>query len=210
MASTSETRRPHEAAREPEASVRRAGQAAEEGAAEARAVGASGIAAAARTTDAAVGIARRLTEQGREAMGMGLRAAAEANVPLTDAGYVEGRRLLDDTTRIANLYREASEDTAADVQALVASAAQLGRGLQRMQDAYLDVLQRALGRAKRQPHDLLRCRSAVEFAEVQRDLYVDGVTTALEMNAALLHLACQVAQDAAAPLEGRRAAHSRA
>jgi hypothetical protein len=42
-----------------------------------------------------------------------------------------------------------------------------------------------------------------EFAEVQRDLFTDGVAFMVDASTALLRLAGEVVQSAAEPLEGR-------
>jgi len=44
----------------------------------------------------------------------------------------------------------------------------------------------------------------VQFAEVQRDLYVDLVSTTLTASTTLLQLTGQIAQDAVRPLQERR------
>jgi prophage DNA circulation protein len=170
----------------------------------------AGRAAIERGTDAAANAARgsstaavQFASQERNAAETGVRQMAEATSPAADASFNEGRRLIEASVRITDLYREASDDTAEDVQALTTSYAQLGQGLLRMQHAYFDVLHQALNRARRQPQDLLRCRSFADFAEVQRDLYKDGVAFMLESSTTLMRLAGEVVQVAARPLETR-------
>jgi hypothetical protein len=68
------------------------------------------------------------------------------------------------------------------------------------------LLDRAVDRATHKPQDLLRCKTLEEFAEVQRDLYLDAVNHALESSTTLLtllQLAAQTAQQAMRPLHGR-------
>lgn len=157
----------------------------------------------ARTTDLAVNTTERAAEQGREAVWQGVRAAAGMQARLADVGYGRGHRLIGSSARMIELYREASENTAETVQALVKSYVHLGRGMQEMQRAYLDLLDRAVERSTRKPQDLLRCRSLEEFAGVQRDIYVDAVNHAVEATSTLLDLASRAAQDALEPLQNK-------
>lgn len=122
---------------------------------------------------------------------------------LTEAGYGEGRWWLETSLRVADLCREARAATAADVQALTATYSHLGVGFTRIHNAFLDLVQKSLDRAKRQPEDLLRCRSVAEVAEIQRDLYQSGVEFMLEMSTTVVHLGQDTARDAARPLEAR-------
>jgi hypothetical protein len=124
-------------------------------------------------------------------------------------GFDKGRRLLETSVHLTEVYREATSGTTGDVQALTLTYSQLGQGWLRMQHAYLDVVQKSLSHAKRQPRDLLRCKSVTELAEVQRDLYMDGVAFMLESSTALLRLAGEIVQGAAEPLEARGQQHAR-
>ena len=84
-----------------------------------------------------------------------------------------------------------------------AASMSLGRGMQQMQHACLELLDRAVDRATHKPQDLLRCKTLEEFAEVQRDLYLDAVNHALESSTTLLRIAAQTAQQAMSPLHAR-------
>ena len=156
-----------------------------------------------RTTDLAVNTTERAAEQSREVVWQSVRAAAGMQARLADVGYGRGHRLIGSSARMIELYREASENTAETVQALVTSYAHLGRGVQEMQRAYLDLLDRAVERSTRKPQDLLRCRSLEEFASVQRDIYVDAVNHTVEATATLLDLASRAAQNALEPLQNK-------
>jgi Phasin protein len=101
------------------------------------------------------------------------------------------------------VYREAAERAAGDVHALFDSCTSLGRGLQHWQHAYFDYLQQWLESVARKRKDLVQTNSPVQFAEVQRDLYVDLVNHTLKASTALLQLAGQIAQDAVRPLHDR-------
>ncbi|MDQ2804810.1 MAG: hypothetical protein M3Y41_19840 [Pseudomonadota bacterium] len=131
----------------------------------------------ARTTDAAVDITQRVAEQGNEVIRLGMRAAAGVNTRFADANYGRGHQVVESTARAMNIYREAGESTAENVRALVSSWTHLGRGVQQMQHAYLELLDRTMQNANRRPQDLLRAKSTEEFASVQRDLYLEWSTT---------------------------------
>jgi hypothetical protein len=80
------------------------------------------------------------------------------------------------------------------VQALFDSWTSLGRGLQRWHQAYFDHLQQGLQSIVRKREALVRSNSPVAFAEVQRDLYIELVSTTLRASTTLLQLTGQIAQ----------------
>jgi hypothetical protein len=132
-----------------------------------------------------------------------VRAAAGLNGRMADAGYGRSHRVLGAAARALDIYREAGDSTAENVQALFSAYVTLGRGAQQMQHACFDLLDRAVVHATHKPQDLLRCKTLEEFAEVQRDLYLDAVNHALESSTTLLQLASQMTQQAMRPLQAR-------
>jgi Phasin protein len=124
-------------------------------------------------------------------------------VPLADAGLEQGRRVIEATAQVTDVYRDAAERSADDVQALVSSFQTFGRGLQQWQHAYLDLLNQSAERMARKRSELMNARSPVQVAEVQRDLYLDAVNGLFTANTRLLQLGVQIAQDAMRPLQGR-------
>jgi hypothetical protein len=161
-----------------------------------------------RTADAAGETAQRVTDQGREATAAGLRAFASAQGPLVDAGLEQSRRALEITSQVTDVYRQAAERGASDVHALFDSWMSLGRGLQRWQQAYADVIRQSLESVADKRQNMLQSDSPVHFAEVQRDLYVDLVRNTVQASARLLELAGQIVHDSVRPLQER--AHARA
>jgi hypothetical protein len=159
--------------------------------------------AAVRTAGVASEMGQRAAEQGRDVMLLGLRSAAGMNGRFADVSYGRSHHLLGATARALDIYREAGEHTAENVQALITSSISLGRGIQQMQHAYVDLWGRAMERAKRKPQDVLHAKTLEELAEVQRDLYLDAVNYALEASTTLLQLTARVTQDAMRPLQGR-------
>ena len=146
---------------------------------------------------------RRTAREARDATVLGIRALADAQAPLADAGYEEGRRLLESTARVTDVYREAADRTSGDIHALISSYTRLGRGVQEMQHAYFDLLRQGLDRLQRKPQDIWRARSMVEIAEVQRDLFTNGLETGVSMTSTLLQLSAKIVQEAMQPLQQR-------
>ncbi len=170
---------------------------------EARDIGVSVADTVARTADAAVDITQRVADQGREVIWLGVRAAAGVNGRLADVGYGRSHRVIGQTVRALEIYRTAAESTAEHVQALFTSWTALGRGMQELQHAWLEMLDHATDRGARKPQDILRCKSVDEVAEIQRDLWVDGVKHATEAGVTLLQIASRVTNEAMRPLQSR-------
>ena len=207
----SETKMAPQQAREGIEQVREAGKAAVGRAAdgfnrtadEARAIGSSVADTMARGAEAAVDLSQRAAEQGRDFVQLGMCTAGSINSRLADTGYDGSHHVLEATARAFDIYHRAAESSAEKLQTLFTSWATFGRGVQQMQVAYLQLLDRTLKGASRKPQDLLRAKSVEEFAEIQRDLYIDTVNYALEASSTLLQLAGRVAQDAVPALQTR-------
>lgn len=164
---------------------------------EARAIS-SGVAdTMARGAETAADMSQRVAEQGRNVMWLSMRTAAGVNSRFADANYDRGHRALDTAARALDIYRDAAETSAEKVHSLFTSWTQLGRGVQQMQVAYLQLLDRTFRNASRKPQDLMRAKSVEEFAQIQHDLYVDAVNYAFEASSTLMQMAGRVAQDAA-------------
>ena len=157
-----------------------------------------------KTTDAAVEIGQRVAEQGQEVMMLGVRAAAGMNGRLAEAGYGRGHRMLGAAARALQVWQEASNTTAENVQALFSTYLTVGHGLQQMQHAYLEIAGSCRGPGDSQAAGPAAGKTLEEFAEVQRDLYLDAVNHALESSTTLLQIAAQTAQQAMRPLAGPR------
>jgi hypothetical protein len=161
-----------------------------------------------RTADAAVDITQRVADQGRDVMWLGMRAAAGMNGRLADVGYGSSHRLLQQAARMMEIYSDASEATAANLQRMFASYLAIGRGMQQMQRAWFGLFDRAVNDSVHRPQELLRSKSLVEAATTQRDLYIEAVERTVEANVTLLQIAERVARDAIGPLQGRERAAS--
>lgn len=157
----------------------------------------------AETANAAASLSSKAAEQSREVLLMGVRTAAGVGSRVADISYGRGHHLLASAAHAMDIYRDASERSAERVQALFSSYMTFGRGLQHMQHAWLEMVDHTIENAAHKPQDLLRCKNAVELAEVQRDLYIDTINYAFESTSRLLEIASRTAQDAVRPLQSR-------
>jgi len=211
MAVTPEARRPADASErnqnesgpenKPRAILDSAGQTIRE-------VGAKTTESITRTPELLTETAKRVSEQSREAAASGFRAIIGVQVPLADAGFEQGRRIIDVTAQVTDVYRDAAERSSDDVQALVSSLQTFGHGVQRWQHAFLDLLNQSAERISRKRGELMSARSPVQVAEVQRDLYLDAVKGLFAANTTLLQLGVQIAQDTMRPLQDRAHGHA--
>jgi phage major head subunit gpT-like protein len=156
-----------------------------------------------RQVDAATEVSQQVADQGRDVLLMGMRAAAGVNGRIVDIGYGRGHRVLTATAQAMDIYRDAAERSAEQMQALFGCYLTLGRGLWQMQHAMVERLDQTVDHAGPKPQDLLRCKSLVELAEVQRDLYLNAVSLAFETSSDMLRLAGRSAQEAIQPLQRR-------
>lgn len=182
-------------------SIGETSQLAQNAAEKARQAGQSMTEAVAQSAQAATTVSTKAVEQGREVMMMGLHTAAGVGGQVADSGFGRGRHLLTSAVHVMDIYRDASERSAMRMQALMSSAMTLGRGLQQMQHAWLEMLDQAVEHAAHRPQDLLRCKTMVEVAEVQRDLYMDTVNHVFRSSSRMLEMAGRTAQDAVRPLQ---------
>jgi hypothetical protein len=157
----------------------------------------------AETTDAATALSARVAEQSREVMLMAARTAAGVGSRVAEISFGRSHNLLNSTVQALDVYRDASERSAERVHALFSSYMTLGRGLQQMQHAWLEIVDHSLENAAHKPQDLLRAKSLVELAEVQRDLYLSTINHAVESGSRLLEMAGRTAQEAVRPLQTR-------
>jgi Phasin protein len=169
------------------------------------------VEAATRTTGAAAEVIRDLTrrvaDQSQEAVRLGMHAVAGAQAPLVDAGYDHGRRMMETTARISDICHGATQRAADDMQALTGSFYNLALGAQKFQQVYFDLVTRSMDSAFRKRQELFRAKSAVESAEIQRDLYLATTDSMFTGCKTLLEATAQIAHDAIQPLQTRGWVH---
>jgi len=175
-------------------------QAAQNGADRAKEAGQSMTETLAETAQAAATMSSKAAEQGRDVMMIGVRTAAGVGSRVADIGFGRSHHMMSSAAQAMDIYRDASERSAERVQALFSSAMLVGRGLQSMQHAWLEMIDHTMEHGAHKPQDLLRCKNVVELAEVQRDLYLDAINHAFETTGRLLDMAGRTAQDAVRPL----------
>ena len=147
--------------------------------------------------------ARNALEQGQRLMEAGWQNLAQAQAPLAEAGFEQTRRTAETAARVSDIYREATERTSEDIQALLRCGGILGRGLHRWQHACMDLTQQATGRVADKRGRLFHASSPTELAEVQRDFFIDAVNHIFTTSTTLFQLGVQIAQDAMRPLQER-------
>jgi hypothetical protein len=164
----------------------------------------------ARTADSAADITRRVADQGREVIWLGMRAAAGMNGRLADVGIGGSHRVLEQASRVVEIYSQASAATADNLRLMFNAYLSLTHGLQQTQHTWLSLLDATINDAAHKPQDMLRCTSMVDFANAQRELYVNAVERAVEASATLLQLGERVAREAVAPLREKARTNARA
>jgi Phasin protein len=182
-------------------SIVEAGQGAQNSANSTKEADQSVIETMGETAAAAASISAKAAEQSREVLMIGMRTVTGVGSRVADISLGRGHHLMSSTAHAMDVYRDASERSAEQVQALLSSVMSLGRGLQRMQHAWLEMADHAMEKAAHKPQDLLHCKNIVELAEVQRDLYLGAVNHAFESTSRLLDLAGRTAQEAMRPLQ---------
>lgn len=155
------------------------------------------VAEAANTVTA---ISSEVVERSYEAVMTGVRTAADVGSRVADISFGRGHHLLSSTTHMMDIYHSASKQSAGRVQALFSSWMAMGRGFQQMQHAWLGILDHTVKNAAHKPQDILRCKTMVEVAEVQRDLYNSAINYTVELSSRLFEVVNLTAQDAARPL----------
>ncbi len=148
-------------------------------------------------------LTRRVIEQSRAAMQLGLSTFAHAQAPMAESSYSQSRKAIEAAAKISDCYREAAEQTTNDVQVLNACALQLFRGGQQMQHAWFDAMQRSLDQMGHKPQMLFNARSPLEAAQLQRDIYGDFVSSFVRSATTMLQLMAETSQEALRPLQQR-------
>jgi len=162
------------------------------------------VEATAHAAGVATDLSGKVAEQSREVVMLGVRTAdgvRERVADIADQNFGRGQHMLTSAAQAMDVYRDAAERSSSRLQALFTSCLTLTRGMQQMQQAWLEMVDQSLEAATHKPQDLLRCKNIVELAEVQRDLYLDAVHHTLHTSGRLLDMAGRTAQEAVRPLQ---------
>jgi Phasin protein len=146
----------------------------------------------------------KVVEEAREATTARARRVANVSGDVANIASDRGHNLLTSATHTMDIYRDASERSADGIQALFSSWMAMGRGLQQIQHACLEIFDQSMEHVAHKPRDLLHCKTIGEVAEMQRDLYVDSVSQAITSSGRLLEMMNNTARDAMRPLQNRR------
>ncbi|MBV8914966.1 MAG: hypothetical protein JOZ05_18245 [Acetobacteraceae bacterium] len=146
-------------------------------------------------------VTRRVIEQSRANVQMGMGAAATAQAPIAEESYTQTRRTVEAALTMSNSYREAFERTFSQLQALTGCVVQYPRAGYRFQHAWLEGMQRTYERLGSKPEALLKASSAAELAQLQREIYTELMGGVVATTASLLQIAVDASQDALRSLQ---------
>ncbi len=118
-----------------------------------------------------------------------------------EAAGAGARKLMRDAVEAATLYQQMLVDSVNTMTMARESCLGFANALNQVQFLYLDTLRRA-GRhdGRRSYLDFLHCRSLVDIAELQRDVYQGTVKDAVEISTSALRIMGEASRDAIAPL----------
>ncbi|HIJ64028.1 MAG TPA: phasin family protein [Rhodospirillaceae bacterium] len=141
-----------------------------------------------------------------------IRQTAETNRRLADHGISrvgdlarrqeeQGQTLLTASTQA---YRELTDFSRADLDALLQSSARLAQGLQEVSWEISNLTQQSVRLGMQLASNLMECRTVEDMVGVQRDFVKETVDTLLAESARIFSMSSRVASDAVTPL-GERA-----
>ena len=169
---------------------------------------------AAQAAESGSGIAldasRRAAEEAGENAALGMKAMRDMQASFAEATLERTQRMMDIAAEVAAVYRDASQRTADDVQALMSSFHSIGGGVQQWQRAYLDWMAQSFERLTQKGQELARATSPLQLAEVQRDMLLGTLEGVVTANSHLLQLAAQTAQESVRTLQDRARAYAHA
>jgi len=159
---------------------------------------AEGSRIAAHTKHATETAARDTAETARETT----RRLGETQAQMADTIAEQSGRTIDAVNRATEIYRDATSAHSEDFAALLSSYSTVAKGLQEIQNVWLETLQRSLQNSVQAPQRL-RWSTFSEIAQSHRDMLRESMGQLLETNARVLRIAGKTAEDAARPIEGR-------
>lgn len=161
--------------------------------------------AAPRTAGAAADMIRDLTrraaEHGAEMVRFGVQAVAAAQVPLVAAEILPGRQIFDTSSKMMAVYSDAVHSTAEDAVAIVRSFYDVLYGIQKYRQDSLDAAARSYQAMSDKRRAIVDIKSPVALAEMQRDIYVESVSSMCSAWSDMLTFTAQIAQAGMRPLK---------
>jgi hypothetical protein len=146
-------------------------------------------------------VSSKVAEEAKQTLMTGVAYSLWCGGRVADISFVRGRDMLASAKRTMDVYRDTSERSAKGIQALFSSWMAIGCSWQQTQHAWLEVFDHSMEHATLTPQDLLRCKTLVEFAEVQRGLYIDALNHAIRSSSRMLDVMNHTAEDAIRPLQ---------
>lgn len=150
---------------------------------------------------AATKISSTVAEETKQNLMTGVRTVSGVGGHVADISFGLGRDMLASAKRTMDVYCGTSERSAEGVQALFSSRTAIGRTWQQTQSAWLEVFDQSLKQSTHTPLDLLRCKTLVEFVELQRDLYIDALNHPIRSSGRMLDVMNHTAREAVRPLQ---------
>jgi len=132
-----------------------------------------------------------------------VRQLAEDQRRIADAIAEQGVQTTATVSRAGEIYREATGATTADMTALLSSCSVVAKGLQDIQRAWLETMQKSLQPSVKAPQTMLRWSNFSDIAQSHRDLLRESMAALLEGNVRMLRIAGKIAEEAAHEIEDR-------
>jgi len=103
--------------------------------------------------------------------------------------------------KASEIQKESAEFTADRLRTLASAYVSYAHGMQSMQRAFVDLCHRSFELTQRTTRELIRCTSASDVAELQREMLCEGMDEFFEGSAKILKAASKATDDAVRPLE---------
>lgn len=152
--------------------------------------------AAESAMEAGMGTTRAVGDGGRHIADRAISQATDIGRQSTD----QMRTLMNAGARA---YRDASDYSREDVDALMQSGARLAKGMQDMSWEMMQFTQNTLRMGMKCANELMTCRTVEDMVNVQRNFVRDSVDQLLQESARLLEMSSSMASDAVNPINQR-------
>jgi hypothetical protein len=143
---------------------------------------------------------RRATQEAAEGARRVTREAVDATRHVAEEATARGTGAL---LAAAEIYNDAAQVAAQDLQAIATLSTIAAGGLADMRQAWMEWVNRSLRTGTRTTQQLLRVKSLEQLAELQRNFLRESFDNLLEGSAQLLRISSRVSDDARQPIEDR-------
>ncbi len=146
-----------------------------------------------RTRKAAVETSEATLQAGNRAAERGVQQAAE----LSRRGGEQMRSLV---TASAQVYRDMTDFSKGDVDAMMQTSARLAKSVQDVSMEVMQYTQMSLRMGLQVANEMMTCRSVEDFMQVQRNFLQESVDSFLQESARLLEISSHAASETITPL----------